>query len=251
MRNILLTLAMLTALASCTGGSDYTINGVINGAIDGDSVHLGYSADGIEFTTVASTTIEGGKFHFDGKIEGSKIYYIGYNYTEPPIYSLFFLEGGDIETEISPEGSITRGTPSNDLNADIEAALEEYVNVIYECQMQLYSDSLLPDTTKATLSLMAMEAQRDASLYIKDIINDNISSIVGLFLLVQYAELFDNNELDVLIASVPKENIDRENNCLYDILCEIQCDRRNAHPDNDFSQDEIERALEQAISDAM
>ncbi|MBP3613833.1 MAG: DUF4369 domain-containing protein [Bacteroidaceae bacterium] len=249
MKKILSILSLFVALVSCSGGSEYTINGTINGAIDGDTVLLGYSPDGVDFTTVQATTIEGGKFHFSGKVDGSKIYYIGYNYTEPPIYSLLFLEGGDITTEISPEGSITMGTPANDLNAKIEKDLIGYVNTIYDCQLQIYEDSTLSDTTKARLSLLAMEAQRDASLYIKEVINENITSIVGMFLLVQYADLFDNDEFTHLVSNIPEENIDRNNNCIYDILCEIKSERENPHPsDDDTAEDAIDKALEEALN---
>lgn len=249
MKKILSILSLFVALVSCSGGSEYTINGTINGAIDGDTVLLGYSSDGVDFTTVQATTIEGGKFYFSGKVDGSKIYYIGYNYTEPPIYSLLFLEGGDITTEISPEGSITMGTPANDLNAKIEKDLIGYVNTIYDCQLKIYEDSTLSDTTKARLSLLAMEAQRDASLYIKEVINENITSIVGMFLLVQYADLFDNDEFTHLVANIPEENIDRNNNCIYDILCEIKSERENPHPsDDDTAEDAIDKALEEALN---
>lgn len=251
MKKILSIFTLLAALVSCSGGSKYTINGTINGAIDGDTVLLGYSLDGSDFITEQKTTIEGGKFQFSGKVDGSKIYYIGYNYTEPPIYSLLFLEGGNITTEVSPEGSITTGTPANDLNAKIEKDLLEYVNTIYDCQIQIYEDTTLSDTTKARLSLLAMEAQRDASLYIKEVINDNITSIVGMFLLVQYADLFDNDELSRLVGSIPEEIIDRDNNCIYDILCEIKSERENPHPSEDSTDNQVEKALEQAVNETM
>lgn len=251
MKKILSIFTLLVALVSCSGGSKYTINGTINGAIDGDTVLLGYSLDGSDFITEQKTTIEGGKFQFSGKVDGSKIYYIGYNYTEPPIYSLLFLEGGNITTEVSPEGSITTGTPANDLNAKIEKDLLEYVNTIYDCQIQIYEDTTLSDTTKARLSLLAMEAQRDASLYIKEVINDNITSIVGMFLLVQYADLFDNDELSRLVGRIPEEIIDRDNNCIYDILCEIKSERENPHPSEDSTDNQVEKALEQAVNETM
>ena len=251
MKKILSIFTLLVALVSCSGGSKYTINGTINGAIDGDTVLLGYSLDGSDFITEQKTTIEGGKFQFSGKVDGSKIYYIGYNYTEPPIYSLLFLEGGNITTEVSPEGSITTGTPANDLNAKIEKDLLEYVNTIYDCQIQIYEDTTLSDTTKARLSLLAMEAQRDASLYIKEVINDNITSIVGMFLLVQYADLFDNDELSRLVGSIPEEIIDRDNNCIYDILCEIKSERENPHPSEESTDNQVEKALEQAVNETM
>ena len=164
---------------------------------------------------------------------------------------MLFLEGGNITTEVSPEGSITTGTPANDLNAKIEKDLLKYVNTIYDCQIQIYEDTTLSDTTKARLSLLAMEAQRDASLYIKEVINDNITSIVGMFLLVQYADLFDNDELSRLVGSIPEEIIDRDNNCIYDILCEIKSERENPHPSEDNTDSQVESALEQAINETM
>ncbi len=250
MKKILSILTLLVALVSCSGGSEYTINGTIDGAIDGDTVLLGYSIDGADFITEQKTTIEGGKFHFSGKVDGCKIYYIGYNYTEPPIYSLLFLEGGNITTEISPEGSITSGTPANDLNAKIEKDLVEYVNTIYDCQFQIYEDSTLSDSTKARLSLLAMEAQRDASLYIQEVVNENITSMVGIFLLVQYADLFDNDEFCKLVAAIPEENIDRDNNCIYDILCEMKIERENPHPSNETPEELIDKAIENAIKES-
>ena len=64
MKKILSIFTLLVALVSCSGGSKYTINGTINGAIDGDTVLLGYSLDGSDFITEQKTTIEGGKFQF-------------------------------------------------------------------------------------------------------------------------------------------------------------------------------------------
>ena len=47
-------------------------------------------------------------------------------------------------------------------------------------------------------------------------------------MLVQYSDLFDNNELSELINEIPEKNIDRNNNFLYDILLEIQEERNSS-----------------------
>lgn len=249
MKKIILSLLTAASLVSCSVSSEYTITGTIDGAIDGDSVVLGYSANGSDFTAVEKTVIENGQFTFNGEVSGSKIYYIGYEKAIEPIYTLFFLEGGNINMEIAAEGNIVSGTPANDLNMQVEEQLATHVNKLLEYQIQLYTDTLISDSAKAALNLAAMEVQRDASIYVKDVIEKNIGSIMGLFLLVQYADLFDTAELNVLIEKIPEENIDRDNNCLYDILQEIISDRNQPHK-SDVSYDEALEAVLDSFEDA-
>lgn len=240
MKKIFLLFSIIALLASC-GGTDYTINGTVKDAIDGDTVILGYSIDGINFTKVDKAVIEQGKYQFKGKVDGCKIYYIGYeSATTDPLYVLLFLEGGNITADISAEGYSITGTPANDLNSEIEKQLAQYIDKIYELQNKLYTDSLMSDSAKSEISLQAMEKQRDAVLYVREAISNNMQSLIGMFLLVQYADLFDNDELESLIAEIPDDNIDRENNCLYDILQEILNDRKSAHTINEILDNEIQ-----------
>lgn len=236
MRKTLLLLGFILALASCS--ADYTIEGSIDGAIDGDSVILGYSVNGINFTETDRTVIEQGKFKFAGKTNGSKIYYIGYEHTPEPTYVLFFLEGGDIKAEIHPGSYKVTGTPANNLNYDVEVQLAEYLGRMNELERQIMTDTLMADSTKSVMVLTAMETQRDAILYIKDVIRNNITSIVGMFLLVQYDYYFDNEEFNMLVDRIPDSNIDRNNNCLYDILREKVQDRSVSH-DIDIDGDDL------------
>lgn len=229
MKNIFTAVTLLLVLASCSTGSNYTITGSIDGAIEGDSVTLGYSVDGVNFVTESKTAIENGEFIFKGTVDGCKIYYIGYDNAIEPTYTLFFLEEGNINVEVSAEASIVSGTPANDLNAEVENHLAQYVNRLYEYQFRIYSDTLMTDSTRSAINIQATEIQRNASLYIQDVIRENINSIVSMFLLVQYSDLFDDDELAQLIDRIPKRHIDRENNCLYDILKEIQADREDSH----------------------
>lgn len=218
MKKTLLLLSFLLALASCS--SDYTIEGYIDGAIDGDSILLGYSVNGTDFIQTDRAVIEQGKFKFTGKTDGSKIYYLGYEHTPEPTYVLFFLESGNIKAEIFPDRYIVTGTPANDLNLEIDRQLGEYLNELDELQTQIYVDTLMSDSVKSAIALKAMETQRDAILYIKDAIRNNIESIVGMFLLVQYHDNFDNEEFKTLVEAIPHKYIDRDNNLVYDILQE-------------------------------
>lgn len=217
-------LLFVLALFGCS--KEYTITGNIDGAIDGDSVILGYSVDGVEFTVTDRTVIENGQFHFSGNTDGCKIYYIGYEQSIEPTYLLFFLEEGNININMSGEESTVSGTPSNDLNSEIEGHIARYVNAMLGADFQLEMDTELSDSAKAQLNLTICEARRDAMQYIRGVIEDNNKSIVSLYLLVQYSDLFSIEELEQLSGEIPSENIDRNNNCLYDILIETINERK-------------------------
>lgn len=226
MKQIFALLVTVFALFACSA-PEYKITGTIDGAADGDSVMLGYSSNGVDFTTVKTAVIENGEFQFSGRQDGCKIYYIGYESEESPIYALFFLEGGEIKAEIGANYSYITGTPANDLNIQIEDSLESYVMKMLNYQDILYRDSTLTEAEKADLDSKNYDAQRAAMAYVQKAVRDNIDNMVGLFLLAQYSDLFDDNELVQLLASIPDENKDPDNNPLYDILLEIQSYRTN------------------------
>lgn len=219
-------LFMVLALFSCA--QEYTIKGTIDGAVDGDSVVLGYSVDGEEFTVADRTVVENGEFHFDGRVNGSKIYYIGYEQSLEPMYLLFFLEGGNIEIRMSGEESTATGTPSNELNAEVEATIMDYVTQLLGAEVVLESDNdTVSDSLKVALHQKLYDTQRDVSQYIRSIIFQNKESIVSLYMMVQYIDLFGVEEIEQYVSEVPAENIDRNNNCLYDVLVEALNDRKN------------------------
>lgn len=236
----ILALILATVTFWACQSTDYKVEGTIEGAQEGDTVVLGYSNNGQDFKTTAKTTIQNGKFSFVGETDDCKIFYIGYEEGEQPIYAMFFLEPGNINADITITGSNITGTPTNDLNIELENKLEQYVVDMLQYQDTLYRDTTLTDERKAELSNKCYKVQREAMTYIQEIVRDNIDNMIGLFMLVQYSDLFDNNELSSLIAAVPGKLIDRDNNYLYDILLQIQ-DERN----NPGTLDEIINAIEE------
>jgi hypothetical protein len=171
--------------------------------------------------------IENGEFHFNGKINGSKIYYIGYEQGIEPMYLLFFLEEGDINIKMAANDGLVTGTPSNDLNTLVEENIMACVNRMLEAEFMLQPDSLTNDSTVASKHLEISELRQNAMQYIKDIVTENKNSIVSLYLIVQYSAIFSIEELDEYVNNMPSEFIDRKNNCLYDVLMEMINDRKN------------------------
>lgn len=243
MKKILALVIATVAFWACQS-TTYRVEGSIEGAQEGDTVILGYSNDGQEFKATAKTAITDGKFVFTGEIEACKIYYIGYEGGEEPIYAIFFLEPGNINANITYTGSHITGTETNDLNIKLEEELEGYVVEMLQYQDTLYRDSTLTDEKKAELSNNCYRVQREAMTHIQDVIRKNMDNMVGVFMLVQYSDLFDNNELSSLIAAIPNKLIDRDNNYLYDILLQIQ-EQRN----NPGTLDEIINAIEEEGKD--
>lgn len=224
----IVTLIFASIMLLACGNTKYRITGTIENAHEGDSVVLGYSNNGQDFITTNKSVIKDGQFLFEGNQDGCKIYYIGYEGESTPIYALFFLEAGDIKADISTTGSHITGSPMNDLNIALEDSLGNYVMQMMSYQDTLYSDTTLTDEKKTELSNKSFIVQREAMTFIQNTIRENINNMVGLFLLVQYCDLFDNAELAELITSIPDENKDRSNNALYDILLEIQEERTSS-----------------------
>lgn len=246
MKKILSIFTLSLILFSCSNTA-YEIKGNINYGNNGDSIALGYSIDGNDITITDKTIIEDGKFTFSGNVDGTKIYYIAYEDELTPTYSLFFLEPGTINADITEEYSRITGTPANDLNIRIEDTLAEYVNEIQKIQYQMYSDSLISDSILAELTLRGYELQNEALLYVKNAIRENTESIISIFLLIQYADLFDDIEFANLVENVPEEYRDRSNNCLYDILQEMRIEREK----RDSEENEEELSFEDILNDAV
>lgn len=243
MRKIFYILTLLIIFVSCST-AEYRIAGKIEGANDGDSVALGYSIYGDEFTQTDVAIIKNEQFEFNGNVNGCKIYYIVYENDNNEIYAPLFLEEGNINVELSQERYHITGTPTNDLNTSFEETLTQQIKEIYEIQNRLYSDSLMSDSVRSMLSLDGYEKQTNSMAYVRELIRDNITSMFGLYLIVQFYDLFDADELTQLAASIPKENCDRENNCLYDILQEIVSDINDPRNKDDLRyNDEIEKEL--------
>jgi hypothetical protein len=62
--------------------------------------------------------------------------------------------------------------------------------------------------------------------YLKQIIQENIGNLLGLYLLVVYNDFFTPEDLSTLVSKIPPSSIDKENNPLYDIIIGIAQERK-------------------------
>lgn len=230
------SLIILTILfVSCGGPVSYKIEGTVSvdGLKDGDTISLGYSVDGAKYTPESYATINNGKFEFSGKTENCKLYYLVNHMTEEPL-AILFLEGGNIVANIDNEKNYIKGSKSNDLYTKLQEELTVHISELQEKQMRLYVDTTLTEEQRESIINELQTLSDKASNVAKDFITTNIETMPGLFMLVQCASMFDNEEFDNLVAKIPEENKDSENNCLFAVLQDIQEQRNNPQDFSDY-----------------
>lgn len=240
----LITIAVL--LASCAGKQSYTINGNIDvdNIKDGDTISLGYSVDGTVYTPETYAVIKDGKFQFTGNVADCQLYYLVNHSTEEPL-AIVFLEGGNIEAEISNEKSLISGTSSNDIYTELQEKLSAQVMQLQENQMKLYLDTTLTEEQREAIIKELETLSTNAQNVAKEFITTNIKTMPALFMLAQCASMFENEEFNALIEQIPAENKNTENNCLFTVIEDIQEQRNNPQDFSDFL-----KSAEEEIADS-
>ena len=120
--------------------------------------------------------------------------------------------------------------------------LTGYISQLQEKQISLYIDTTLTEEQREGILNELQTLSEHASNIAKEYITSNIETLPGLFMLVQCANMFEDEEFDELVKSVQEECKDESNNCLYAVLLDIQEQRKNPQ---DFS-DYIKAATEEA-----
>lgn len=235
MKKLFSLITLMVFLVSCGGTKSYKIDGniAIDGLKDGDTISLGYTKDGAEYTPEAYAVIKDGKFNFAGNTENCKFYFLVNHLTEEPL-AIVFLEGGNISADINNEKSVISGTTSNDLFTQFQEEFSAKVMQLQEKQMLLYLDTTLTEEQREGIVKELETLSEEASNTAKEFINNNIETMPALFMLVQFANMFENEELNALIEKIPEENKDSENNCFFSTLLQIQEQRNNPQDFSDY-----------------
>jgi hypothetical protein len=177
--------------------------------------------------------IKDGKFEFSGNVENSKLYYLVNHKTEEPLVILF-LEGGNIKATIDNEKNEVTGTNSNDIYTELQGNLYTYFSQLQEKQIALYMDTTLTEEQRESVLNELQTLSEKASEVAREFVTKNVETLPGLFILVQCANMFDDEEFDALVAQVPENLKDESNNCLYSVLLDIQEQRKNPQDFSDY-----------------
>jgi len=204
MRKLVTLLAVSVVLwMSCSAPSDYTVSGTVEMGAPGDKVFLMESV-GNSLNTIDSVVLVDKSFKFTG-VQNEPVHrYISYQDGESePLVEGFFLENGKIKVVLSNDQLKTKITGTA-LNDEYQAFKTE-LNGLNNQMMTAYSKAVSGETDRdaAMAEIQGYEDKMVGS--IKKTINDNISNLMGVFLLGQFYDFLEPNETKELLAKVPEE----------------------------------------------
>lgn len=169
MRRILFSLLAVVLFTACGDKAAYTITGTLADLADGTEVRL--SSDRRGKDVVATTTIQDGKFTFEGQQPETVVQFLkvdGHNNFRRP-YAIV-VEGGAINVAVVDGNTAITGTPLNDA----------YTALGVELAKEGASDDLL-----------------------KKFIKENVSNVLGVALFEANAYRFQLDEMKETFALVP------------------------------------------------
>lgn len=193
MKKLFFGLALVFAMASCSSDS-YKISGKIEDVSEGTVYLKKIGVDSIE--DIDSTTLKNGEFTFTGSVVYPELYYIFVNEIETPI--AFFNENSSISITGStkdPQKAVIKGSKHNDLLVKFEdemPSIEVYEQLRDEyMRAQAMGDNALAESIIADLQV----ATEERKSYIRDFINANNNNAVGALLAINFAQIFEQDEI--------------------------------------------------------
>ncbi len=193
MKKIILGMALLAAMTCCSSNS-YKISGKLEDVTVG-TVHLKkVGLYGIE--DIDSTSLTGGEFIFEGKVDYPELHLIFYEDKQAPI--LFFLENANISITASTDlmqDAVIKGSGINNLfkkfNDEIphQEKTEEMREEFFIAQSS--NDEAAMQSIIADMQVIIEEQQK----YYFDFVMNNSNNVLGAFLTLNMAQTFSVDEM--------------------------------------------------------
>lgn len=199
-----LLVVVALGLASCTP-KGYTVTGTMEGSMDGDTVFL-MERTNRQFVPLDTAVIAEGKFTFTGLQDVAVNRYLVYKGEEDlqPVYLDFFLENGNITIKMvrAVGGDVISGTPINDAYQVFRTKLQ----AISDKQNKL-TEEMASETPEAQKAKMDEARSLDDELVsvIKEGINKNVETPLGVFLLNSYNYYIGYDDVEQIIDILPIE----------------------------------------------
>ena len=202
MKKVIYLFATAALLAACSGNKGYTVTGTVEGAQDGDTIHL-VMMDGRMPVSLATAIVKGGAFSLKGTQDTAQVRYLTLHAPDHcTLAADFFLENGDIKADLREEGSTITGTPNN----DAYQAIRNQVNALSSQMADIYeqmTDTTLTDEQRQAKADTMEDLQEQMMDAMKDGIKQNITNAAGIHLLKQNYYQMDIDELDPLMPQIP------------------------------------------------
>ncbi len=187
MKKIVIVLSILLAVVACNQKPEsYVIEGSITGELEnGTKVFLKKRGDNNQLADIDTTSVENGKFMFDGKSDIPELYFVFVD--QLPGYSPLILENGDIELKLQKDSlnfAKVKGTPQNDM-------LATYTNealAMNQKGMAIQKDLEAANNARNEVAMTSLkdemnDFQQERISFESDFIKANPSALVSVMLL--------------------------------------------------------------------
>lgn len=205
MRKLTYTFSFAATLfmAACSGGkAGYTINGTVEGGVDGDTVLL-QKVEGRQLVNLDTAIISNGKFIFKGVQDSTIHRYITHMGHEDALRMDFFLENGNIALAMTKDNDSATGTPNNDNYQLIRSQLAEFNKKGTEIYTSI-NDSTSDEEKEA--KMIELDLIQDKMQEVtKNGIAQNITNPVGIQLFKQNYYGYTADENDAILQQIPEQ----------------------------------------------
>lgn len=224
-KTILSILLSATLVSCCKQGTKFfCIDAEIAKALDGDTLTVAFSPDGVSLEHFSTGIVKDGKFHLEGIVDNCTIGYIWSNTPGSNINSLFFIEKGNVRICVDSTSCRITGTPINDRYNTVKDSIAYYLPQLEEFE-ELYYSIPLDNNELRHLSATGLARQERLIDYLRRTAMENIGNTMGLYMIVAYNELFTTTELCALKESIPHSLVDGGKSPFYNVISDILRER--------------------------
>lgn len=210
------------ALTACNNEPSYKITGTVAGVEDGETIYL-QEQKGRELVNLDSAIVKNGTFTFTGRQDTTVHRYIVYEPGE--MWVDLFLENGNIAVNLTEEK--VSGTANNDIYQtqfkEFLATVNEALGVLHN---QLRSDSTLTEEQRKTIADQIEAKNEEAFNGMYQVVENNISNPVGIYLLPQVIGNFEFDQQVALVDKVPAHYREVEN--IARVIQQIELTKKTA-----------------------
>lgn len=172
------------------------INGVVENAMDGDTLFIARMTDG---NLIPSDTVilKDGKFSFQEKCDSTVIacFYYYDRQTDEVFSSLFFIEEGEVHLEVRPDSKIS-GTENNDI-------YQHFMDSIYDIHEQMskiyaareMTDTVDTDTDEFQGSEEMSALDKKSNELVRNTVRINIGKPAGFVIFLSCYNMFEPHEI--------------------------------------------------------
>lgn len=206
--------ALLLLAASCSNERPYTVNGIIqmpDSLQMGDTIIATPSFEGwqvymldLDGTPLDSVQIADNKFQFSGTVDKKCPYFV---YLANDIcVGMIAVEPGDIQVTIDEQSLTAVNTPTNDVMTDLDAAVQNLQQGVYDYLAQLTQDNGVEQLPDSVLMPIYMDFMNQSTQMLDSFYTANQGTLAAQYV-VNYitSQVNSSDELLEVLEAYPDE----------------------------------------------